>query len=396
MGCISMRLALCILTLGIVLAAQTSNNVKPKFSWDTVGGMVFMQVCNDHGTEAEPWDNATLHVLAKHPMVCFEKCQGIYTPGYEEAKVVAACKALKAINPNLSCIQYLNSELSFTGYKLDDELKANRYYLLDVEGKPVYQSGPSFGCKDHKCPKEGLLLPDYSVPEAAAFFFSSCANITQSPYVDGCNIDRCNHLGHIDNDPMSCAACVNKKQRIAPAKGVQAWNDGKLAALQALQKQLGEGPVICNLQAHGAVLPGVNSQNIEVFGPNEKSIKALQFMAAHGKLAKAHWYGQCNDRVKFQDGLAAFLVGAGQDAFFQCGQGWTTGPWLTWHQEYDKPLGSPISDAVNANGVYTRHFSKGTYVTFDIHRNKGQICWAGESKSVDGRPCHKNTMDVVV
>jgi len=375
--------------LRAALAVQIEN-LKPKFSWDTAGGMVFMQVCNDHGTEAVPWDTATLEILAKHPMVCFEKCQGIYTPGYEEQKVVAARKALKAINPKISCIQYLNSELSFTGYQLDDSLKANTYWLKDIHGKPVYQWGPSFGCKNHQCPKEGLLLPDYSVPEAATFYFSSCANITKSPYVDGCNIDRCNHLGHVDNNPMDCSACADKKQKIAPAMGVQAWNDGKLAALQALQKELGEGPVICNLQAHGAVLPGVNSQNIEVFGPNEKSIKALQFMAAHGKLAKAHWAGKCTDRAKFQDGLAAFLIGAGEDAFFQCGQGWTTGSCLTWHQEYDKPLGTPISDAIEQNGLYTRHFSKGTYVTFDTKGNKGQICWAGESKSVDGRPCHSS------
>eukprot|EP00664_Eupelagonemidae_sp_cell27_P007653 gene7653-7444_t len=69
-------------------------------------------------------------------MVCFEKCQGTATPGYEEDKVSAACRAVKAVrarsgrDPRLACIQYLNSELSFSGYRLFDRLKARPDYWL--------------------------------------------------------------------------------------------------------------------------------------------------------------------------------------------------------------------------------------------------------------------------
>ena len=79
------------------------------------------------------------------------------------------------------------------------------------------------------------------------------------------------------------------------------------------------------------------------------------------------------------DYIAAFLIGAGEYAYFGCGdwlsEGDDTRP-LTWHPEYDKPLGAPKGPAQYKDGVWTRAFALGTRVSFDIKTNKGTIDWA--------------------
>lgn len=81
------------------------------------------------------------------------------------------------------------------------------------------------------------------------------------------------------------------------------------------------------------------------------------------------------------DYIAAFLIGAGEYAYFGCGR-WNgtkddTMP-FTWRPEYDKPLGFPKGLAKYSNGVWTRLFASGTEVTFDAKNNKGTIKWGGD------------------
>merc|ERR1712224_1137872 len=90
---------------------------------------------------------------------------------------------------------------------------------------------------------------------------------------------------------------------------------------------------------------------IEGFGPNEKSIQTLQELAREGLGAKAHCCrtsethvaanSDCSIWDNVQDGLAAFLIGAGENAFFGCGNGFEMGSWIKWYPQYDYPLGSP-------------------------------------------------------
>lgn len=360
-----------LLVMNIGLPAR-GNNIPPAFSWDTVGGMVFMQVCNPNSTVAHPWDSKTLDILAKYPMVALEKCMSIYEPPplYMEDTVDALCGALKKRNPKLSCIYYLNSELDFTAYRLHKEFrKLPGYWLRNKTGDVVKQGGPNFGCKNHSCPD--LLVPAYNKQDAGEFFLSSCLNMTLSPNVDGCNIDRANHIV-CDNSHCEDAWGLTPTD-------CKAFGTNKLAALQTLQKQLGDGPLILN--CHGClkpstVVPGVKSQNVEFFNADEKSIQALQTLAKAGKLAKAHFQDNKGCTDDFTDGLATFLIGAGENAFFACQAGWTEGPWLSWHEIYDKPLGKPKSDAIKKGDVYHRTFASGTHVTFNVTSKKGTISWA--------------------
>lgn len=100
--CLVLALAGALVGAGSGWPVSPQNNAAPRFSWDTMGGMVFMQVCNPNATLASPgYPASALRTLARYPLVTFEKCVGTMTPGYEEDKVIRSCTALKNINPNM-------------------------------------------------------------------------------------------------------------------------------------------------------------------------------------------------------------------------------------------------------------------------------------------------------
>jgi hypothetical protein len=381
-----------------VVESAQAGNLPPQFSFATMGGMVFMQLCNPNATVATAGYPATvMATLAKYPLVTFEKCVGTSTAGYEEDKVAASCAALKKLNPELSCVFYLNTELDFSGYRLFDQFEQRpEFWLLGPGGGPVLQRAPQWGCRGGVCPGNGTLkLPDYSVPAAAEFWLSACANMTAHPAVDGCNLDRSSHVGSFTALPAA---------DWSPRNGAAAFNAGKLRAFQRLQQVVGQGPVIANchscLEAN-TTIPGVHSQNIEGFGPSEQRIVQLQVLAKAGKLAKAHYSvggagAGCLDPAVVEHAMAAFLIGAGENAFFSCAAGWTgrgpdgsIAPWVAWLPQYDRPLGTPVADGVknSSTGVWTRSFRSGTKVFFDGHTARGQICWADTTDEAGVAPC---------
>ena len=87
----------------------------------------------------------------------------------------------------------------------------------------------------------------------------------------------------------------------------------------------------------------------------------------------------------FEFTLAAFLVVASPTAFFGYSQGWYYSG-TTWHDEFDKPLGRPLSDARQgaggANMTWTRSFESGTHVTLDVLNHKASIVWGGSNNNV--------------
>lgn len=80
----------------------------------------------------------------------------------------------------------------------------------------------------------------------------------------------------------------------------------------------------------------------------------------------------------FTTQLASFLIGAAPGHFFGAGS-WTVNhtsrEGVTWHPEYEKPLGAPLGDAVQTGDVFSRRFAYGTNVTFDTKTSVGTITW---------------------
>ena len=85
--------------------------------------------------------------------------------------------------------------------------------------------------------------------------------------------------------------------------------------------------------------------------------------------------------------MAAFLIGAGEYAYYHCAPAFPSSTntgfpdgkdyWLEWLPEYDRALGEPSGDGVNGtDGVWTRSFASGTKVAFDGVNQNGTI-WSG-------------------
>jgi hypothetical protein len=344
--------------------------------------MVFMQVSNSKGTIQQPFDRNALEVLAKFPLVCFEKWQGSEQPGYYEEKVAAACEQVKAISPRTSCLMYLNTECAYNTYGTVSDhggfYDHPEYWLKLSNGKPATNGCPKSACKNKDCGNHGILIPDYSVPGAGTLYLNACANLTRNTAVDGCNMDRCNNLEG-KSVPL---------KGVVPKNGAAAYDAGKLKALEAIARDA--YLFINNINTWDGVT-GAYANNIEGFGPQEKHIYTLQALAREGLGTKAHCCR--NERgtgdkctwSNIEHGLAAFLIGAGEKAFFSCGESWEFGSWVQWFDQYDYPLGKPVADGVKGkDGVWTRAFQSGTKVRFDPMTKKGSITWG--SKPVPPSP----------
>lgn len=139
-----------------------------------------------------------------------------------------------------------------------------------------------------------------------------------------------------------------------------------------------------HLRVGGDITDGVAATQVQNWGVHDQDyaghwIPQLQRAMEKGVLYEAH--AACgssdpNDPVE-QTKLAAFLVGAGEHAYYMCG-GWGSGS-VDWFPIYDLPLGQPLNNAtLGKDGVYIRRFAKGTNVSFDTKTNTGTIHWPGQ------------------
>ena len=72
--------------------------------------------------------------------------------------MVTSCAALKKLNPALSCVFYLNTELDFSRSRLFDEFERRpSFWLLALGAGPVLRAAPQWGCKGGACPGNGTL-----------------------------------------------------------------------------------------------------------------------------------------------------------------------------------------------------------------------------------------------
>lgn len=87
-----------------------------------------------------------------------------------------------------------------------------------------------------------------------------------------------------------------------------------------------------------------------------------------GGVDASKWVYQCHGYDTSDATLAAFLVGAGDGDYFTVG-GWYNGAQGHWDDDFARPLGPPLADAVydHVTGNWTREFASGTKATFTPH-----------------------------
>ena len=341
-----------LLSLRVCLAT-----IAPRFSWDTI--QPFLHLANKTG----PFQPEAFPIMAKFPIVTIDKYQGpcashsTHAPSdtcHEEDLIVDVLKKVKAINPSVCTIFYMNSILNFPTYDVAERFLANnaRLSLHATDGTLITVDGGG---------TTNMTVFDFQQQAACDLWADTCINATKTGFVDGCFADRA-----VDKQSFEKNGQLNDTE-------VAAFDRGHWGMLAKLQTTIGAGPVIAN---HAYNLSGVGASMIEFGKADHATLKDIQKSVANGKLTQAHF-------LKLSDSVVAlFLIGAGENTYFGEGSFSIKGKGLggvanRWHSKYfDRPLGEPLSDAVESrNGsdiVYARKFSKGTNVTLTcFHHGKG-------------------------
>lgn len=357
-----------VVTLLILMPASAAA-LAPRHSWDYVANMTFFHSCNESGL----FSDEALDTIVRFPMVTIEKGQGFHdgTSRYAEERIFEQIRAVKARDPTISTVFYMNSVLDWYFYEMHQEfLKKPQWWLhVSQTGKPFYTGGDSH----FNPPKKGMLVFDHSQPEVQSWWAGVCLNATKGGYVDGCFSD--------SSQPGS-----HGTEKVLDAKDKAAFEAGKVKTMATVTASLGGAAGQPFAGSTGVLIgkkqdqEGINAYQFEMFGPNKASIEEFIAGVDRGYLVQAHVAYLKYGSYPAVDTLAAFLIGAGNHSYYG------TGAWISdsledvqkrWSQDlFERPLGEPLGKATMSGHTYTRHFASGTWVEFNTQTNKGNIHWA--------------------
>ena len=366
----------------------------PDWDWDTVKTYVH---CGN--TTGSVWNADAMAVLANQSFVVFEKMHAaLEDPVGDDAegKIMASCKQLKRTNPRVRCLIYTETDWARTyfraGHDFDVhvadgwELRCHTGWLSNTT--ELVERRSSVNPTTNKIIRESATFThrfyNFSSVEARTRWVQRVTNIFSSDGVDGVFID-----GERSNFEVAAVrACVNDIAEY------ERWCAGLKQAHEMMKAALpSNATLIVNYPARDLLSRFATGGMIERFIPSGKFIVLLQDLVRMGILVQVHAeYIRMNSgpNSAIESGiafhLAAFLIGMGHGSYFGAGKGWhgsgATACWTWLHiwDEYKKPLGKPIGDAVVVQGspplaVWTREFATGTHVLFNGTRAPNRYSW---------------------
>jgi len=376
--------------LAFFLPCFVEGHKLPDFSWDTLPVAWHSSITTDFTSD-------DLQNLARYPLVTFEKDAGSHIFNWpsgqpyglpvacqnltdlstcgccEEDNMVRQATALKAINPDVHIVAYMNSVISYPWYRAAHKHVTNEsWWLRDINGSLLNN------IKENSI--ESWLTWDFSVPEVGDLWAEACLNLTNSGVIDGCFMDGCanwDHAGEVDGKVIVPGPLSQDKHDL--------YKKQKPEWMARLQQQT-PGILVCG--SGGGFVEGVEATQVQNWGIHSQDyagmwIPMLQRAMHAGVVFEAHAACGSSDPTDANEvnKLAAFLVAAGRGAYYMCG-GWRAGS-VDWFPLYDLPLGEPLSNStLGSDGIYRREFAKGTSVIFDTNTNTGNITWGAHETSV--------------
>ncbi len=354
------------LSLIIVTAAGAFAAIPPPFSWDTVP--LFFHSTNASGL----WNAHALERLRAFSIITMDKSQGQSNgsdtrPG--EARTLDAARAVRAaVGAAPTLLFYQNTMIDWHMYSTHAALVADPTLRLhNASGADALFQG-------------AMWLFDVTSAAGRAVPAGLCAALARADAgatYDGCFLDRGNVLGSFGPE-----ASFTPAQTAA----INAGHDALLSGLVAQLASAGQRALLNN-NGNFSLAPALRM--IEDFAATEECIGALRELAAAGAPVEAHagYFADGTDARCASppvNSLAAFLIGAGERAYYACAPGWTTDarwpavadPWLDRIPQYARPLGAPLANATRSpRGMWTRRFASGTNVSFNALTGNGRIAW---------------------
>eukprot|EP00054_Salpingoeca_dolichothecata_P012393 m.68758 g.68758 ORF g.68758 m.68758 type:complete len:369 (-) comp19924_c0_seq1:21-1127(-) len=324
----------------------------PEFSWDTIP--VFWHSANSSGG----FSPETAAFAARFPLVTIEKFMAeASAPEHTgaELKIVEAARQIKSApgGNTTRVLFYLNSIMDWDMYDLHAKLKQ-----LDKAGHSLWL----YDKDDNLVQIRGQNVFDLSNSTMRQMWIDVLVKARSSGVIDGAFADR-------GTENATWAPLAPGKQ--------EAYNQGHAQMMIQAQQAMGGSqiPFISNngdyQQVSGRMFERFAHDDFDHNNLNQ-DIAALQHEATMGHIAEVHGGEPCNAEF-FNISMAAFLIGAGEYAYYACTEGWdTSSGWMVWHPEYDYPLGKPTSQAMvertteGAMTSYKRSFASGTTVSLQV------------------------------
>jgi hypothetical protein len=258
---------------------------------------------------------------------------------------------LKAANPKISVILYLNSVMLFPFYSL-----ATRFWFdAPTDSLLLHNADGSLGTIQNDAGLGNLTVPNWGLPTARNVMLNEIRNYTSGGAFDGIFSDKA--VKDSSNGQICNHGCINLTHTDAVA-----WSAGHRQLMQDAQILLGGG---VNMRKAGS-LNGNDGPNVSTYTEFSATLDNVQKL---GELRKqvtgdvfAYAGKHCDDSI-----VAAYLIGLEPRVFLQCED---------WLEEFGFPLGEPNGAASAKGQVYTRAFASGTVATFDAKENKGSVKWA--------------------
>ena len=394
-------------------AVQCTTCVHPIHNWDTIP--VSFHSAEDHSNALGEFDAADMAIIAKFPLVTIEKWQGAFAEDsgnrsvflWEEDAMVNAARAIKKASPKTSVIVWFDSMMVYTGWNVDGKNTtvnttlnpdanaqcATGHFInaeyLEREGRSLLLRNKT---KD-RAGKQQLAINsyghchifDHSQAAARDYWQSMCLNMTATGVIDGCGADFSAMNTNTWSDHTPAKIAVDLGLDLAAAT---AWAAGHIQMMNDTQAALGDGLLVGK---DGAELGDHLNAVIDESGCYKRNhtvnnMRALTKRREANLPASKPWVYQCHtSEAADDDTLAAFLAGAGDGHYLAIG-GWHNGAVGHWSDDFARPLGPPLADAIYNGTSWHREFASGTKVIFTPHTSpagkdmggKGEVIWGNK------------------
>ncbi len=361
----------------------------PGFNWDRVPQWMIVRKQTAYTADE-------IRLLADAPIVVFEKSNGYEDAGCVEDGVLAAAKALKAVNPHSITLFYWNAVVEYGNYR------ANTIFDQNADTWALRRDGKPFLFKDR------YRLYDHTVRGFQDWWVGTATHMASHPEIDGVFVDAICKIYTADDG----------RAHLYPDK---CYGNAYFATGTRLKRELGGKLLlgnairVCAPQANMPHLDYLDGSYLERWAVPPKGTTCEQYVAdgmaamtqalAKGKLILFNAGPECvqeelrknlwqataieqerwmREHIHFP--LAVFLMVVEPGAYFHWGSGPSVNPGKTcqiWrndiYEEMKRPLGKPLGPATKNGFLYARTFEH-AYASLDLAKRQGHISWRTSSR----------------
>lgn len=366
------------------LRAQTADTaLYPSFSWDKVPVAAFI------GKTADPFTEEELAFLTgKFPLIFLSNAHNMRKMKSTEAGIAADAVRLKKMNPSVKVFFYWNTFIDYS-----DNYEAGKTFLQHDDWALRDQKG------DYVMVRKWKRF-DQSNPALRQWWSDVAANELKNPALDGVFIDA---IPQLASRPAANARIWGKEKQAQLEQGL-------VESIQLLRKKTADKKLIIYNGLRGtpgswpdggsrylAYTHGALVEHFPSYGEKNKATTArdIELIIQAGKKGKIvivkgwpefNWMDSAAMKEPYEKQqqlareqllfpLACYLIAAQPYSYFCYSWGYREKyGTFAWYQEFDKPLGKPLSDALKKGWLYTRSFENAE-VTVDLEKWTAKINW---------------------